>query len=220
MTTHKNRNRIKQWFITYPQWPSDDKHLLRDQLLPLEPDYYFISRETHQDGNIHFHAIIRLKKAQAITSLLKHFKQIYPDDYKRIHFKALKSAPHALTYLSKEDQDPLKSHDIFPSNRKPSQNVILHYLRAFGFDSQESFNLHMQKRKDSDSILLDINAQFELDLAKSIYEYGDIYKYPGIDKFYEIHRKVTRPIYYVSNDDITFFQEFYKSYLFPLTGIE
>lgn len=211
-----NRNRIKQWFITYPRWPSEDKHLLRDQLLPLFPDYYFISKETHEDGGTHFHAIIRLKTSQSQTHLLKYFKSIYPDDYKRIHFKAVKSPKHALTYLSKEDQDPLKSHDKFPDNRTPSKNVILHYLRAFGFENEEQFKTHMEESDQYDSILLQVNASFEDDLANNLYSWPDLSSFKDIDKFYEIHRKIQKPIYHIPKDDITFFYKYYNSKLLPL----
>ena len=36
-----NRNKIKQWFLTYPQWKHEDKQTVRDKLIAnFDIDYY------------------------------------------------------------------------------------------------------------------------------------------------------------------------------------
>ena len=48
-----NRNKIKQWFLTYPQWINETKLVVRDKLLSsYNIDYYKICKETHEDGKM------------------------------------------------------------------------------------------------------------------------------------------------------------------------
>lgn len=99
------RNPVKTWFCTFPKWEEVKRKTILT-LLP-SPTDYCICQETHKDGGNHYHALFR---CLGIThaQLLKHFQKVYPDDWKRIHFKPVRSVKQALLYCHKEDSSPLK----------------------------------------------------------------------------------------------------------------
>ncbi|KPA15700.1 hypothetical protein MHK_004093, partial [Candidatus Magnetomorum sp. HK-1] len=103
-----NRNPVKQLFITFPHSVCD-KCKFRDDLLRFEPDYYKVCEEKHKDGTPHLHAVVRFKNKYSKAFVLRHFKEIYPDDYKRIDVKPVRSIKKSIQYLSKEDPFPLES---------------------------------------------------------------------------------------------------------------
>lgn len=123
-----NRNPVKQLFITFPH-SNVDKLTFRDDLLRFEPDYYNIVEEKHKDGSPHLHAIIRFTNKYSKPFVLKYFKGKYPQDYKRIDIKPVRSIKHAIEYLSKEDKNPLISGD-YTENRKP-QAIPSHQFAKF-----------------------------------------------------------------------------------------
>ena len=120
--TSNNRNPVKQWFLTFPQTPVT-KHEFRDALLPLKPEFYHIVQETHKDGGFHLHACVKLVGGYSKPYLLKHFKATFPDTYKRIDFKPVRSMKHALAYLSKEDTEPLFNKTWTPTRGNNMQLV-------------------------------------------------------------------------------------------------
>lgn len=126
-----NRNPIKQMFITYPK-STCDKHTFRDQLLKFEPDYYKVVEEKHKDGSPHLHAVLRFKNKYSKAHVLKYFKEIYPDDYKRIDVEPVRSIKNALKYLSKEDTEPLESGE-YTENRNPNKNQRDAVARECGY---------------------------------------------------------------------------------------
>lgn len=114
MTTNNNRNPVKQWFLTFPQ-TDVTKHDFRDALCTLKVDFYHIVQETHKDGGFHLHACVKFVGGYSKAHLLKVFREKYPNSYKRIDFKPVRSMKHALAYLSKEDNEPLFNKTWTPS---------------------------------------------------------------------------------------------------------
>lgn len=142
----KNRNPVKQLFITYPKSVCD-KHTFRDHLLKFEPDYYKIVEEHHKDGTPHLHAVIRFKNKYSKAYILKYFKEVYPDDYKRIDVAPVRSIKNALKYLSKEDTQPLTSGE-YTENRNPAQNQRNSVARECGYNTIEAMLASHQKEQE------------------------------------------------------------------------
>ncbi|AXH75189.1 MAG: Rep catalytic domain protein [Circoviridae sp.] len=101
-----NRNPVKQVFITFPK-SHVDKNEFRDSFLIFKPSFYKVVEEKHKDGTPHLHAIVKFTNPYSCPHLLKHYKSYYPEHWKRIDIKPVRSITHALEYLSKEDTCPL-----------------------------------------------------------------------------------------------------------------
>ncbi len=97
-----NRNRIKNWSITFPQTDVERK-AFADTFPPYEEA--ICCREEHDDGGFHLHLGIRLTKGITKTRLLKWIMKKYPDDYKRIDVQPTRSIRQWIDYISKEDPD-------------------------------------------------------------------------------------------------------------------
>jgi len=99
-----NRNPIKQWFITFPQTDTT-----RQAFLESFPPYELgmVAQESHQDGGLHLHMLIVLKKALTKSKLLQYIQRKWPDDYKRINVQITKSKSDVADYLHKEDSEVL-----------------------------------------------------------------------------------------------------------------
>ena len=211
-----NRNKIKQWFLTYPQWKNESKLDIRDNLISsYSINYYKICKETHEDGNPHFHAVIRLRESMSKSQILKRFKDIYPNDYKRIDVKPVRSIKHSLQYLSKEDTAPLESAGGFVSNRNPKNSILTTFVRQLGYSSlsdfKEQYGIESMLRKRLEKDMFECNAQFELLLAKKVITWSQISMIPEINRFYYIRRKISNIYLSVSIDDMTFFIKFHKT---------
>jgi len=211
---NNNRNKIKQWFITYPQWLKQSKIDIRDSLLlSYSIDYYKICKETHEDGNPHFHAVIRLRESMSKSQIIKRFKDLYPNDYKRIDVKPVRSIKHSLQYLSKEDTTPLESAGGFVSKRNLKNSILTNFVRQLGYDSLSAFNeqygLESMLRRQLESDMLKCNAEFELLLTEKL-TWSKLSIIPEINRFYEIRRKISNIYLSIPIDDMTFFIKFYK----------
>lgn len=128
-----NRNPVKQLFLTFPH-STVDKCTFRDQLLRFEPDYYSVCEEKHKDGTPHLHAVVRFKNKYSKAYVVKYFKELYPEDYKRIDVKPVRSIKNSIAYLSKEDTSPLTSGE-FKDARQPQNNHLSAFARELGFNS-------------------------------------------------------------------------------------
>lgn len=151
--TSNNRNPVKQLFITFPK-SNVDKHQFRDDLLRFEPDYYKICEEKHEDGTPHLHAVIRFKNKFSKAFVLKYFKEKYPDDYKRIHVKPVRSIKQSIKYLSKEDPNPLESDQSFVENRNPKRSLMFSVARTLGFPSPEALIAHVDEQEQKYNSIL------------------------------------------------------------------
>lgn len=104
MTAPKNRNPVSSFFITFPQWTLHSKSELFQEITNLYDSVYAcICQETHEDGQPHFHVCMKVKTPATYTSLIKRFKSLYPEDYKRIDVQPLKNWKSSLDYVQKED---------------------------------------------------------------------------------------------------------------------
>ena len=217
-----NRNKIKQWFLTYPQWKHEDKHSVRDNLIAnFDIDYYKVCKETHEDGNPHYHAVIRLRKPMSKSQILKKFKDIYPDNNKRIDVKPVRSIKHSLQYLSKEDITPLESCGGFKSNRNTKNSILTSFVRQLGYSNLADFeNRYINTEKPLLELLqhnlLECNYLYELALAHDKIEWSDICMIPEVNRFLKIHREISNIYIQHGKDDMTFFINFYKNNLAPL----
>lgn len=134
MNGTKNRNPVKQFFITFPKSGLVDKVIFRDSLLRFDPEYYKVSQETHADGTPHLHAVLKCKNKYSKSFVLKYFKEKYPDDYKRIDVEPVRSIKNAIQYISKEDSEPLESGE-FKDPRNPQSSWLHKFVVELGYDN-------------------------------------------------------------------------------------
>lgn len=107
-----NRNPVKQVFLTWPTTPITKDVLLKDLQTLFELKYCKIVQESHSDGTPHLHAVIQFSNSYSCPRIIKKFKSSYPDDWKRLHVRAMRSLKNALEYLEKEDPHPLEWGDL------------------------------------------------------------------------------------------------------------
>lgn len=195
-----NRNPVKQLFITFPH-STCDKIEFRDKLLRFEPDYYKLCEEKHQDGTPHLHAVIRFKNKYSQSHVLKYFKQIFPDDYKRIDVKPVRSIKKAIDYLSKEDPFPLESGP-FESLRNPQRNWAINFARKLGYNDLN----HLVEACDHRlNVLNKLKANL---LAKDL----DYLNYTDIEHPFQILQIKSKLFEnnQISKDDMTFLLDYYE----------
>lgn len=157
MTT--NRNPVKQLFLTFPH-STCDKQQFRDDLLRFEPDYYKVCEEKHKDGTPHLHAIVRFKSKYSKAFVLRHFKELYPNDYKRIDIKPVRSIKNAIQYLSKEDPAPLESgafKDGRGSTKRRNMRKIYNDFQKLGVDLCN--NIPFEKWMDENFVPISTTSQ-------------------------------------------------------------
>lgn len=107
-----NRNKIKQYCITFPQWEGERKDFI-DSLPPVE--VCKCVREEHEDGGHHLHAYVKFKNGITKVKLKSWLEIKYPDDWKRIHFDPVRNLDGLLDYCSKEDPD---AYEVFGKKAK------------------------------------------------------------------------------------------------------
>lgn len=189
-----NRNPVKQLFITFPQSGSIDKHQFRDALLRFEPDYYKICQETHKDGNPHLHAVVRFKNKYSRAFVIKYFKEKYPDSYKRIDVKPVRSIRNALAYISKEDTNPLESAE-YKDNRDPQKAAAarsfnkLKSIANIPFVNFEEFIKHTKQ--------VDLLRSKYYDIVLEAVINGVLKRNISIDRFLDPEKSITK-------DDMTY----------------
>lgn len=158
-----NRNPVKQLFITFPH-STVDKQEFRDMLLRFEPDYYKICEEKHKDGSPHLHAVIRFKNKYSQSFIIKYFKEVLPDDYKRIDVKPVRSIKNSIAYVSKEDENPLESGS-YSSNRNPQRNQLDKFARELGYSDSVSCGQHQVKIAEYQDKLYEFGIKYFKDLS-------------------------------------------------------
>lgn len=148
-----NRNKIRQWFITYPQWsPNKKEELLNLFLLSAEYKliYYKIAQESHEDGNPHYHLILKLEEGLSKNKLLTLLKDAYPENYKRIDVKSIRSLKASVQYLDKEDKSCLEHPDGYVETRLPLSHVYKKALKDWsqfmGFDTTEDYEIYLKNK--------------------------------------------------------------------------
>jgi len=130
-----NRNPIKQWFITFPQTDTT-KQLFLDSFPPYELG--MVAQETHEDGGLHLHMLIVLKKALSKSKLLTYIQKRWPDDYKRINTQPTKSKADVIDYLNKEDSEVL----VVSTKERKMPKWIAECYQAQARRKQENIDLN------------------------------------------------------------------------------
>lgn len=104
------RSKAKWWFITYPQWLDTTREKVLDELREIVTDIeeYVVAKETHEDGNPHYHVMFKSKKGISKTELLRKYEVKYPDSYKRVDVATVRNRKACYDYLFKEDRAPLE----------------------------------------------------------------------------------------------------------------
>jgi len=118
----KNRNPIKQLFITFPQTEET-----REQFLENCPPstYSLVCQEEHSlNGGFHLHCVLKLKKGLSFSKLVKWFKEKYPDDWKRIKIECVRSLDNSIDYCKKEDPNCLTTGKLDVRKRKPVWTIF------------------------------------------------------------------------------------------------
>lgn len=143
-----HRHPVQKMFITFPK-STCDKNTFRDILLQFDPDYYKVCEEKHKDGTPHLHAVIRFKGKYSVQHVLKIFAKSFPDDWKRIDVKPVRSLKHAVAYLSKEDKAPLESGEAVAKWMKFHKDLA----EKMGFATVEALLIEQEKRSSEDERL-------------------------------------------------------------------
>lgn len=199
----KNRNPIKQVFITFPQSGEVSKQDFLTTLLRFEPDYYKIGQEKHKDGQPHLHCVVRFKNKFSIPFMIKYFSEVYPNDYKRIDFQPIRSIKHAINYTEKEDTNPLCSGE-FTDNRNPSTAKYNKHARDFGYTDYKDFIETYPKEK------LALKTSMNQICEKYFYiekYYPDQIPQISFKTFNKVQKYLRDPYFIISKDDITFIKK-------------
>ncbi len=109
-TMSKNNNKLKQWFITYPQSGDETREGLIEKLPPTS--YSITCKEAHEDGKPHLHAGIKLKHGISKSNLRKWIEKKFPEACQRIDYHAIRSFTHARNYCKKEDPETVETGSI------------------------------------------------------------------------------------------------------------
>lgn len=206
----KNRNPVKQLFITFPK-SNVDKTEFRDALLQFQPEFYYIVEEKHKDGTPHLHAVIYLKNPYSYSHVAKKLAINYPNDYKRIDVSPVRSIEHALKYLSKEDEKPLTTGP-FKSKRDPVGNANLKIINDVTNGNYKSTEDFVKSKQEEDNELLRLE-QVYLEWAYDYYKITNVHPKSNKDIPYEIKKimeNIEYPKYPILIDDITKLLKFIK----------
>lgn len=96
-----NRNPVSQWFITFPRWNEYEDIKQFEKLAP-KSKWGYVVKESHEDGGIHYHLMLKLSKGIAKSKMLDYWKNECPNDYKRIDCEPVRDFRAAYNYLGKE----------------------------------------------------------------------------------------------------------------------
>ena len=108
---NSNRNKVKSWFLTYPHSGDTTPDGFIDLLFtPRERmiEGWSGCKETHENGEPHLHANVKLKHGISKANLLNRMRQIFPETYKRIDIRPTRQHYGKADYLFKEDLHPVE----------------------------------------------------------------------------------------------------------------
>lgn len=111
-----NGNPLKQWFITFPQSGSIEKHLLHTYFPP--STFVLTAKEDHEDGSPHLHMVIILTRGISKPTMKRWVEVKFPNDYKRIYHKPVESLQSVIDYCKKEDPSPYTQGDYGKRQRR------------------------------------------------------------------------------------------------------
>lgn len=127
MTTVKNRNPIKQWFITLPQSGAISREEFAKTFPPSSG--VICCEEKHQDGHPHLHLLIVLKKAISFAKLKDWVREKFPDNWKRIDIGVAKSLTNCVDYCQKEDPTCYRTGDILKEKGKKNFCLVVGHFQ-------------------------------------------------------------------------------------------
>ena len=99
-----NRNPVCQWFITFPRW-NEYEDIKQFELIAPKSKWGYVVKESHEDGGIHYHLMLKLVKGITKSKMLSYWREKFPQDYKRIDVQPTKDFRAAHTYLQKDQLD-------------------------------------------------------------------------------------------------------------------
>lgn len=112
-----NRNPVKQWFITFPQWNKYDNINEFEKISP-KSKWGYVVMESHENGGVHYHLMLNLiGTGMTKSKMLAYWTKMFPNDYKRIDIEPTKSFNDAHNYLQKEK---LEVHEWGQGKKLPS----------------------------------------------------------------------------------------------------
>lgn len=145
-----NRNKISQFFITYPKWVEyESPKRMMDFLPPCK--WAYIVQENHEDNGIHYHVACIVKYPITKAKLLLYFKGTFPDQYKRIDVQAMASWKSSIEYLQKESLIFYEhgSRPVSKSQPGAAQSYAEKLLKSMN-DGVEREKRHQQQKREMD----------------------------------------------------------------------
>lgn len=203
LSTTTNRNPFPGWvFFTFPRSGSVTKCDIAAEFSALGAQSLIVCRESHQDGEPHIHAVAELPPRKYTKSkVLKHFKEKYPNDYKRIDVGRIvrNSTPHAAwSYCLKEDRSP---HIMGEAPTNPQVDRYNKFARDLGFRDLAALQADVKRsratRNEQESKLLEVLAFVEehsLDVPKRCRHVLEFFQ----KNYYQLSHS------FISESDITF----------------
>lgn len=150
-----NRNKIKQWFVTFPQWEGDRESILNTFRANYDLEYYKVARETHKDGNYHYHIVFILEIGITKVNILKYLSKQYPEDGDRIHVRPVRSIAASIKYLDKEDKECLEHPDGYTRKngclQKKYVATLLMWAQFCGYDTIEEYSEYLKNKLSQES---------------------------------------------------------------------
>jgi len=141
ISSSTNRAPYPGWiFFTYPRTSVLPTEFANQLITLLQPLSYTVCQERHQDAGenpLHLHALVQVPNRKWTPTSIKNLcRNVYPDDWKRIHFGRIvrhSSPAKAYRYLLK---DPVG--DVLQYGDPPTESVhplIKAYARSCGESS-------------------------------------------------------------------------------------
>jgi len=134
----------KEWFQTFPQWSGSRESIL-ELLKPLGIERCQIAEETHSEGGLHYHAQYELVMKKSKPQLMRYFRRILPDSFKRCTtMRALEpavSGAHVANYLQKEDDS------VLVYIRPPSLETLNRWSRQLGVADYDVMEARLKRTR-------------------------------------------------------------------------
>ncbi len=150
MKNIKHRDPLKRYFLTFPTCKLNETELWNILEQPLMLTYGSIVQEDPKDGQKHLYAIIYLQNKINKNNILKILKRLFPDDWKRVHIKSLRSHKFAYNYISKYN-DPIFFGELPKDKAKPYLDMIYGDNYTFFMEFEKKMN-KIEKLKYIDNI--------------------------------------------------------------------
>lgn len=117
----ENRNKCKQYFITFPHRLGTKEQFARD----MPPwDWCWCAEEGLDTDNPHFHCLVKLKHGISKSAYLTWIRTRFPNDYKRIDVQATRSLTDSISYTSKEDPKPFEEGVLERKKKKDPTEYV------------------------------------------------------------------------------------------------